>query len=190
MTAPPPYATLRRFLPGKPVERCGLCGAVLAHGHPHLLEMAGRRIVCSCDACSVLFEQRGQNRYRRIGRDIRLLPAFQISDGEWESLRIPIGLAFFVRTAEGARAFYPGAAGCTESRVPLSPAFLPEMEPDVEALLVNRIGAAREYYVAPIDRCYELAGLIRMYWRGLSGGEEVWRQIDEFFVALREAGRA
>src|SRR5579872_6279328 len=190
MTSPPPYATLRRFLPGKFVERCQLCGVVLAHDHPHLLELADRRIICSCEPCGILFEHRGESRYRRIGRDIRYLTDFQITDAEWESLHIPIGLAFFVRTAKGVRAFYPGPAGCTESRLPLSTAYLPEMATDVEALLVNRVGEARDHYVAPIDRCYQLAGLIRVHWRGLSGGDEVWRHIDSFFAALREAGHA
>lgn len=190
MTAPPPYATLRRFLPGKSVERCELCGAPLDAGHPHLLELGLRRIVCCCEPCGVLFEHRGGSRFRRIGRAVRYLADFQMTDAEWESLRIPIGLAFFVRTADGARAFYPGPAGCTESRLPISTAFLPDLEREVEALLVNRVRGAREHYVAPIDRCYRLAGLIRVHWRGLSGGEEVWRRIGEFFAELREAGRA
>ena len=190
MTAPPPYTTLRRFLPGRSAERCELCGAALATEHPHLLELANRRIVCSCEPCGVLFEHRGEGRYRRIGRDIRYLSDFQITDAVWESLHIPIELAFFVRTGEGARAYYPSPAGCTESRLPLSTAFLPEMAPDVEALLVNRVRGAREYYLAPIDRCYHLAGLIRLHWRGLSGGDEVWRQIDQFFAGLREGCRA
>jgi hypothetical protein len=65
------------------------------------------------------------------------------------------------------------------------------MEEDVAALLVNRIGHSRgaapaEYYLAPIDECYKLVGLIRTHWRGLSGGTEVWREIGGFFAALKE----
>jgi hypothetical protein len=59
------------------------------------------------------------------------------------------------------------------------------MEADVEALLVNRSSGAREYFIAPIDTCYELVGTIRMHWRGLSGGDEVWGKIDIFFTNLR-----
>jgi hypothetical protein len=72
-------------------------------------------------------------------------------------------------------------------------AVLKEMDPDVEALLVNRLGPARgftapEYYILPIDECYKLVGLIRARWHGLSGGSEVWQEIGSFFDALK--GRA
>jgi hypothetical protein len=60
------------------------------------------------------------------------------------------------------------------------------MRPDVETLLVNRVKETREYFVAPIDLCFELVGLIRIHWRGFSGGEEVWREIDRFFSRLKE----
>ncbi len=63
-------------------------------------------------------------------------------------------------------------------------------KPDVEALLVNRIGHSRgfsqpEYYIVPIDECFKLVGLIRSRWQGLSGGTEVWREIAEFFDSLK-----
>jgi hypothetical protein len=38
----------------------------------------------------------------------------------------------------------------------------------------------------PIDECYKLVGLIRAHWRGLSGGTEVWREIQSFFSALKK----
>ena len=59
------------------------------------------------------------------------------------------------------------------------------LEPDVEALLVNRIRGRQDYYIAPIDECYRLVGLIRLGWRGLAGGTAVWQQIDEFFAGLQ-----
>ncbi len=200
MTAPRPYSTLRRFLPAKGAERCDLCGIPLAEPHPHLLEVETRRLVCSCDPCAILFEHRGAAQYRRVGRRVRYLPDFRMSDAQWESLLIPIGLAFFVRSTPLGRvvAFYPGPAGPAESTLSMrawteietdNPS-LHEMEADVEALLVNRVGGAREYYLVPIDQCYRLTGLIRMRWQGLSGGEEVWREIGRFFTALREAGCA
>jgi hypothetical protein len=63
------------------------------------------------------------------------------------------------------------------------------MEPDVEALLVNRVETKREYYLAPIDVCFELIGLIRVHWRGLAGGEMVWAEIDKFFSRLQIESR-
>jgi hypothetical protein len=200
MTAPPPFRTLRRFLPGRGAERCELCGATLAPGHPHLFAVGTRRLVCACDPCAILFESRGASQYRRVGRDVRDLPDFQMTDAEWESLLIPIGLAFFVYSTAAGRvvALYPGPAGLTESMLSLDAwAGIVErnpvagrMQPDVEALLVNRVGGAREHYLVPIDRCYELTGLIRLHWRGLSGGEDAWREIGGFFQKLKEAGRA
>ncbi len=95
-------------------------------------------------------------------------------------------------------ALYPSPAGATESLLPLEAwngivennPILRHMEPDVEALLVNRVGLARgaapaEYYVVPVDACYQLVGLIRLHWRGLSGGTEVWKEIGDFFTRLR-----
>ncbi|MEA2468345.1 MAG: hypothetical protein QOJ57_2471, partial [Thermoleophilaceae bacterium] len=62
------------------------------------------------------------------------------------------------------------------------------MEPDVEALLVNRSRGARRYFLVPIEDCYALVGLIRTRWRGLTGGREVWEEIEAFFEGL--AGRS
>jgi hypothetical protein len=99
-------------------------------------------------------------------------------------------------------ALYPSPAGPTESLLSLdtwsdivqSNPVLNEMEADVTALLVNRVGQGRtsqpaEYYLVPIDECYKLVGIIRAHWHGLSGGTEVWREINTFFGALkRRAG--
>jgi hypothetical protein len=91
------------------------------------------------------------------------------------------------------KAFYPSPAGATESLLDLSAwkeiesanPLLARMDSDVEALLVNRIGNTRDYYITPIDQCYRLVGLIRTNWRGLSGGAEVWIKVEEFFRELR-----
>ena len=65
------------------------------------------------------------------------------------------------------------------------------MNDEVEALLVNRVGAAHggtaEYYIVPIDECFKLVGLIRLNWHGFSGGTEVWREIGKFFAELERA---
>ncbi len=98
------------------------------------------------------------------------------------------------RAAHRPRVSRPQHAGATESLLTLSAwdalvadnPVLQKMEPDVEALLVNRTGEHRLYYLAPIDACFELVGLMRRHWRGLHGGEEVWREIDAFFARLEQ----
>ena len=183
------------------VERCELCAAGLAPEHQHLLEPVHRKVLCACDACSILFSGAGELRYRRVPRRVRFLSDFQLTDGQWESLMIPINMAFFFHSTPDKRvvALYPSPAGPIESLLSLDSwndivvqnPVLAQMEPDVEALLVNRIAQSRgagaaEYFVAPIDECYKLVGLIRGSWRGFSGGVEVWREIGKFFVSLKE----
>lgn len=173
-----------------------MCSIPLADEHRHLLEMSNRKVTCACDACAMRFEGVIGGRFKLIPRRPRALPGFQLTDEKWEALALPINLAFFFnRSPEGKiMAYYPSPAGATESLLPLrtwqalvaeNPE-LEQMEPDVEALLVNRVGTERQYYIAPIDVCYELVGLIRVHWRGLSGGDEVWEQISAYFKKLEE----
>lgn len=176
-------------------ERCELCSAELAPLHAHLLEPAKRQILCACEACSLLFCGQAGTNYRRIPRHICLLENFRMTDMEWEALMIPINLAFFYRNSATARmiAMYPSPAGATESRLNLQSwdeiraqnRALQTMEDDVEALLVNRVSAEPEYLIVPIDECFRLVGIIRMHWKGLSGGTEVWKHIQEFFNSLQ-----
>jgi hypothetical protein len=203
MSLDPPHApglsaltSLRRFARPRPVrERCDLCSVELADEHAHLLELVRRRLVCACDACAVLFDNPAAGKYRRVPRRVQLLRDFRLTDEAWAGLLLPIDLAFFVQSTTAGRviAQYPSPAGATESLVSLEAwqdlvnenPVLRELEPDVEALLVNRMQAAREYYRAGIDKCYELVGLLRTHWRGLSGGPAVWEQIGRFFAGLR-----
>lgn len=135
-------------------------------------------------------------RFKLIPRDARRFDAFIMSDALWNGLGIPISLAFFVQDSqvEVIRAFYPSPAGVTESLLPLDAwgilkkenDILNSMQPDVEALLVNRLRKMPLYFGVPIDRCYELAGLLRLNWRGLSGGPQVSDVVDSFFDGLRK----
>lgn len=177
------------------VERCELCGAELAADHQHLLEPKTRQIVCSCDGCAILFCGQAGAHYVRVPRRIRALSDFHMADLQWESLMLPINLAFFYRDGAAGKvmAMYPSPAGAIESLLSLESwteiaaehVALQRMEPDVETFLVNRVGTPAEYYIIPVDECYRLVGLIRMHWRGLSGGTEVWREIHQFFDDLK-----
>lgn len=201
--APGSLASLRRLArPREPGERCDLCGAPVPDEHAHLLDARTDAIACACRACALLFPGRGAApvevggaRYVPVPARVRALPGPDLSDEQWEALQIPVGLAFFTRSTRQGRlvARYPSPAGPTESQLDLAvwaeleaanPA-LRELEPDVEALLVNRVGTAADDLLVPIDRCYELVGLVRQHWRGLSGGPEVWGAVAEFFARLR-----
>jgi hypothetical protein len=177
-----------------------MCSRELAPGHEHLVEPANRMLICSCDACAILFEGQSGTKYKRVPRRVVFLRDFQLTDGQWDGLMVPIEMAFFFKSTPHGKvmALYPSPAGPTESLLSLETwgdieqanPVLRGMEADVTALLVNRVGYVRaaapaEYYVVPIDECYKLVGLIRTHWRGLSGGTEVWREIGAFFAALK-----
>lgn len=182
-----------------------MCARELAGDHDHLMEPAVRRLVCVCGPCAVLFTGETGTRYRRVPRRIRVLADFKMSDGQWDELRLPINLAFFMRSTplERVVAAFPSPAGATESTLSFESwedlerenPILREMEPDVEALLVNRVGhatgaAPAEYFLVPADQCYRLVGLIRTKWSGLSGGGEVWAAIAGFFHELKQRAPA
>jgi hypothetical protein len=193
-----PFTSLRRLArEAQAAEQCDLCSAPLREGHRHLMDPAKRQLVCACDPCAILFSGQSERRYKMIPDRILYLAGFQMPDELWDSLLIPVNMAFFFRSTPEGRIvpLYPGPAGATESLLELESwkeleaanPILGELEPDVEALLVNRVGSTRDHYLVPIDRGYELVGLIRSGWRGLSGGTEVWRSINGFFAELRGA---
>lgn len=193
---------LRQFMrtrePVQAVEEyCEMCRAPLGSEHRHLLDLSRHSVVCACDACALLFAPRGagEGKYRTIPRRKLVLHDFQMADEQWDELRLPVDIVYLFRSSEAERAlaFYPSPAGAMESLLDLESwetlvkenLILSDLEPDVEALLVNRIGQAREYFVVPIDLCYRLVGLLRLSWKGLSGGKEAWEAIETFFADLR-----
>jgi hypothetical protein len=186
------------------VERCELCSAELIHDHPHLVELVSRQILCACDACALLFDGTERSKFKRVSRSIRFLPDFEMTDAEWNNLVIPINLAFFFHSSSEGRmiALYPSPAGAVESLLPLDSwtaiveknPVLGHLQSDIEALLINRIdrkeeGIPAQYYIAPIDECYKLVGILRSHWKGLSGGAEVWVEIEHFFADLGAKSR-
>ncbi|MDQ2714695.1 MAG: DUF5947 family protein [Chloroflexota bacterium] len=185
-----------------PTEQCELCSAGIPAQHRHLLALASHALICVCIPCSILFGDpgAGHGKYRLVPSRALLLPDFQMTDEQWDELLIPVNMVYIFRSTGANRimAYYPSPAGAMESTLTLegwdalvsSNPILNDLEPDVEALLINRVnnrgGASyREHYIVPIDACYELVGLIRLKWKGLSGGEEVWQAIAGFFADLR-----
>ncbi len=196
------FAALQQFARKRAVvERCEMCSQELPAEHQHLVEPDKRKLVCACDACAILFEGQSASKYKRVPRRVSFLSDFQMTDAQWDGLMVPIEMAFFFRSSPQQKmiALYPSPAGPTESLLSLDTwtdivdanPVLRKMEDDVTALLVNRVGHVRgaapaEYYLVPIDECYQLVGLIRAHWRGLSGGTAVWREIQSFFSALKK----
>jgi len=201
-----PLDVLRQFARRRetrpPAEQCDLCSEEIPAEHQHLLEVSNRTLVCVCRPCSILFGDPGAGggKYRLVPSRYLLLQDFHMTDEQWDNLMIPVNMVFMFRNtvAERVMAYYPSPAGAMESLLSLegwdelvsSNPILNDLAPDVEALLINRVRGMggehyREHYIVPIDACYELVGLIRIHWKGLSGGQEVWKAIGDFFEGLR-----
>jgi hypothetical protein len=182
-------------------ERCDLCGEPIAPEHRHLMDLRNRELQCACRACAVLFDRRaaGAGHYRLVPERRLRIVDFDLDELAWEALRVPVDMAFFFRDSAEARvrAYYPSPMGPTESLLGLEAwdgieranPVLATMQPDVEALLVNRARGARGHWIVPIDECYALVGLIRTQSRGLTGGREVWEEIARFHAALDRRSR-
>jgi hypothetical protein len=138
--------------------------------------------------------------------------AAALDDWELLQIPIGLAFFFRNSATGRTTAFYPSPAGATESELPLdawealvrSAPALSTLASDVEALLVRSplpksgYGVPRpaspqgaddaesapriDALIVPIDACYELVGRIRRSWRGFQGGDDVWREIDEFFA--------
>jgi hypothetical protein len=194
-------ALARPQLPAVAEERCELCGEVLPEEHRHVADVRNRTLLCACRACAVLLGRPGAggDHYRLVPERRLLLRGLRLSDEQWSNLQLPVDLAFFFPSTPAGRvvALYPSPLGATESQLGLEAweelerenPVLQELEPDVEALLVNRARGTREHFLVPIDDCYALVALIRSRWKGFAGGEEVWREIDRFFDRLRAKAR-
>ncbi|KUN01190.1 hypothetical protein AQI95_32475 [Streptomyces yokosukanensis] len=171
-------------------ERCDLCAAVLADGHPHLYDTDAAELRCVCRACSVLFASEEAGRYRLVPRRRLRLPPVDTA-----VLGVPVGLVFFVPHRDGSvSAQGPSPAGAMRWEVDAAAwrqlagtvEQLASMAPDVEALLVNTVRGLDEHWIVPVDDCYRMIALVRREWRGLSGGGYVWSAVEQFFKELTE----
>lgn len=171
---------------------CELCPLSLAEDHRHLLHLDDRRILCVCETCWSM--RSGDAEYRPTGARTLWLEDFQLAEDVWAGFQIPIGLAFVMRSGAtgGIVALYPSPAGATECELDLAGwdrlaeanPVLQRIEPDAEALIVNRLAEPPQYVIAPIDQCYRLVGLIKARWEGISGGDAIESAVQEFFSDL------
>jgi len=189
------------------IERCEMCSELIADEHQHVVNVAGRQLMCVCRACYLLFtDTDAELRYRAVPDRYLAFPDFALDRRTWESLQIPVGVAFFFNNSALLRtvAFYPGPAGACESELDLDAwntisAADPRVSlltDDVEALLVrvpetgeDGESAQPQSYLVPIDACYEFVGRLRMLWRGFDGGQQARQFIDGFFTQIAARAR-
>ena len=172
---------------------CELCPIGIGTDHRHLLDLTERRIVCVCETCWSL--RSGDAEFRPPGSRVLWLDGFVFPDELWAAFKIPIGLAFLMRSGldGGVVAEFPSMVGATEAaldavaweRLVAANPVLERLETDAEALIVNRLATPAQYAIAPIDRCYMLVGLIKANWEGISGGPSIGTVVAEFFDGLR-----
>jgi len=194
-------------------ERCELCATDIPAEHGHIADIDAASLLCACRACYLLFTQ-GSRTAKYVAVPDRYLadPARPMPPAILDELEIPVGLAFFLRTARSGgelTGFYPSPAGVTECQLDLRVwerleadfPLLREPAGDVEAVLISRVGdrgfrggadgaaSGVEYFLVPVDACYELAGRMRMDWRGFDGGSEARQNIATFLATVRERAR-
>jgi len=188
-------------------ERCEMCSESIADEHQHVVDVAGRQLMCVCRACYLLFtDSQAELRYRAVPDQYLAFGDFALDRRAWEALQIPVGVAFFFTNSALGRtvAFYPGPAGACESELDLeswkaissADSRVGLLADDVEALLVrvpedeeDGERAQPQTYLVPIDACYEFVGRLRMLWRGFDGGQEARAYIDSFFARIAARAR-
>jgi uncharacterized protein DUF5947 len=188
----------------RPDEACEMCAAEIPAEHGHVADLEKSSLLCVCRPCYLLFDrpEAGGGRYRKVPDRYLHDPSRPMSTAEWDELEIPVGLAFFLHSSQVGEVagFYPSPAGVTECRLDLSAwariaqahPLLAAIEPDVEAALITRSDKTSvvEHFVVPIDTCYELAGRMRMLWKGFDGGTEARQSIAEFLGGVRARAQA
>ena len=182
-------------------EKCEFCAAGIPAEHGHVADLEQASLMCACRPCYLLFThgQAGRGRYRSVPDRYLVDPARPMTAADWDVLEVPVGLAFFLHSSAAGEVtgFNPSPAGATECRLDLAAwdrlaedhPLLAAIEPDVEAALISRTGNTVEHFLVPIDTCYELAGRMRLYWRGFDGGEQARQSIADFLGRVRSLAR-
>jgi hypothetical protein len=179
--------------PAVATATCELCPIGIGEDHRHLLHLGERRIICVCETCWSM--RSGDPEFRPPGVRTLWLEDFVMPQDVWTAFQIPIGLAFMLRSSVSGSiiALYPSPAGATESELELTAwdalcaanPILERLEPDAEALIVNRTTPEHQYAIVPTDQCYRMVGLIKSRWEGITGGKGVDAAIAEFFASVR-----
>ena len=147
-----------------------------------------------CETCWAV--RSGEAEFRPVGNRTVWLDDFVLSDEQWASFQIPIGLAFFMvsTVSGGVVGLYPSPAGATEC----------ELDLEAWEQLVRREPGARETSrptprrwsstgwrrrrstrSSPIDVAYQLVGVVKASWEGISGGRATEEAVAGYFAGLR-----
>jgi hypothetical protein len=178
----------------KGVEKCVFCGRILEEEHRHLVDLKTMHFMCTCEMCAITMAE--ANGYSPLPQRVLELNDFRMPDELWSDFLIPVNMAFMVSHSStgNAIAYYPGPAGATQSKLKMEPwgrlvqlnPVLNDLLPDLESLLINRLNDSPQYFIVPVDNCYELIGRIRLSWKGIFGGREVNDTINDFFDKLKQ----
>ena len=90
--------------------------------HRHLVDLRSRTLLCACRGCFLLFEATGAggDHFRSVPERYVACADFALSPAQWDSLQIPVSVAFFFLNSALGRiaAFYPGPGRRHRVRAP------------------------------------------------------------------------
>lgn len=179
-------------------EHCEMCASPLAGAQQrHLLDLVHHTFLSICNACALAFGPRGANAgtYRLVPTRHLALLDFQDTGALWAGSEQAEKIAYVLRSSEAGRVLVLSLdpAGVRESLFDLecwrmllnANPLLDSLEPDVEALLINRIERLPASYIVPIDTCSRLLGLLERCQQSQEGDQAIWKVAGAFFADIQ-----
>ena len=204
---------LRAFARGASSHGRAACGHALSDNNAHLYHPARRQIRCCCPVCRLAPEagwlqvpsqisrvsaELDDGIWQSLGIPVALASFVRRDYSEFVSANSEGAVSAAPHALRSRATYwsaaYPGPAGlietalsdaAVESLLQRNPEWT-DITPHVEAIVVNRLGPEACAFRVPIDVHFRLAGELRTHWRGLSGGDEVWHRLEQFFLSLEQ----
>ncbi len=174
-----------------------MCSEQIADEHQHVVNVAGRQLMCVCRGCYLLFtDPAAELRYRSVPDRYLALPGrrpwtaargrrCRSRSGWRSSSATPHWTASSPSIPDRPARTNPNWTCGRSPTLTADDARLASMADDVEALLIRvPDSGAPECFLVPIDACYEFVGGLRMLWRGFDGGQQAREFIDGFFAQV------
>lgn len=175
-----------------------MCAAPLAgEEQRHLLDLIHHTFLSICNGCALAFGPRGANAgtYRLVPTRHLALLDFQGTNELGTGPERWGKVAYLLRSSEAGRILILSLdpAGVRESTFDLecwrtllkANPLLDSLEPDVEALLINRSAQPPSSYIVPIDTCSRLLGLLSRCQQNQKREQEIWEAIEAFFAEIQ-----